>query len=462
MPKNLLIIIIVAFFIRMTLALLFPLTADESYYWLWSKHLSLSYVEHPPFVGYLNYILTGGKENLFTIRLGTVLISILVTILIYYMAKEIFNKKVAFWSAVLFQILPHFLIIWLTMFVELPLVLFWTAALFIVSKIIREPDKKYWYFLIIPLGLGYLTKYTMFLFWPCLFLFLLISPSQRHWFREKEPYLTFLLSMIFFVPVLFWNFQNDWISFTFHGSRIAGDALFENFLPFVIDQLVHFTPFVIFILYRLLKKYPKKEVGVKFLFCFSFPVLILFALFSLKGKVWAHWTSMGYIAALPLIINYLKERKRSFFIATSIFTLLILAILLFISPAVLLNRANYAENNKLEKIIPKELKVFSQKNVTASLLEFYTKRQVFLATGFLMENLIWGEKQYNLWGIPDLKRGESIIYFGEDSHFFWKNAPLYFEKITEMPEAKIFLIEDYINKYKFFRLDGFKYNKGHP
>ena len=37
---------------------LFPMAADEGYYWLWSKHLDISYVDHPPMIAYLNSALT--------------------------------------------------------------------------------------------------------------------------------------------------------------------------------------------------------------------------------------------------------------------------------------------------------------------------------------------------------------------------------------------------------------------
>ena len=48
------------FVIRLILGWLFPLTADESYYWLWSKHLSLSFVDHPAMIAFINYIFTLG------------------------------------------------------------------------------------------------------------------------------------------------------------------------------------------------------------------------------------------------------------------------------------------------------------------------------------------------------------------------------------------------------------------
>lgn len=452
--------------VRLFLAMLFPLTADESYYWLWSKHLSLSYVDHPPVVAFVNYLMTLGTENLFMIRLGAVLITFLVSIFIYLIAKDIFNEKVAFWSAVLFQILPHFVVVWLTQFVELPLTLFWVISLWIMTRIIKTKDGNWWYLLAVTLGLGYLSKYTMFLFWLCLGIFFFLSPENRFWLKRKELHLCLLISALFFLPVLIWNSQHQWVSFAFHSGKTTADAWGINILPFIADQLVHFTPFLLFTLYNVGKFSLKKDAGSKLLFSFSFPILLLFLLLSVKVKIWAHWPSIGYIATLPLTINYLVENGKSwkkFMTWVSVFTLLILTILFFVSPAVLLHQKDYTQNFKLSEIVPKEYKLFAKTNVSSSLLEFYTKRPTYLATGSLKIGSPWGEKQYELWGIPELEKGETILYYGDDTPEFRKKAAANFRKISELSGLKLLLVEDYItNNYKMFKLEGYKREGLHP
>jgi len=451
---------------RLILSSLFPLSADESYYWLWSKHLALSYVDHPPMVAYINFLTTLGRENLFMLRLGADLLVLLTSVLIYLIGKKCFNQKVAFWSAVLFQILPHYLIIWLTMFVELPLALCWTASLFILLRIMKEKDARLWYLLAVTLGLGYLSKYTMFLFWPCLGLFFLLSPQDRFWLRRKEPYLAALISAILFLPVLYWNGQHAWVSFTFHGGKAVGDPWGANFLAFIADQLVHFTPFLVFALYRAFRYSLRKDDTTRLLFCFSAPVLLLFLILSVKIKIWAHWPSIGYIAALPLTVNYLIDNQRSlkwFMRWIGGFCALILIVLFWVSPGVLLHQKEYADNYDLARDLPAGRKIFAKTNVTASLLEFYTKKRTYLATGFLRPGPIWGEKQYEIWGIPNLIPGEDVIYFGDDTIEFRKRAEKHFKRTREMPGARIFLIEDYINhNYRFFLLEGYRGGPAHP
>ena len=39
--------------LRAVMAVLLPLSADEAYYWLWSKHLAAGYFDHPPMIAWL-------------------------------------------------------------------------------------------------------------------------------------------------------------------------------------------------------------------------------------------------------------------------------------------------------------------------------------------------------------------------------------------------------------------------
>src|SRR5258708_5230392 len=52
--------IVVLFLLRAVASAVLPISADEAYYWLWSKHLSAGYLDHPPAIAFL-------------IRLGTML-----------------------------------------------------------------------------------------------------------------------------------------------------------------------------------------------------------------------------------------------------------------------------------------------------------------------------------------------------------------------------------------------------
>ena len=465
MPRKVWTLLIIFFIVRMALSLLFPLTADESYYWLWSKHLAFSYVDHPPMVAYINFLFTFGQDFLVGIRLGANVLFLIASALLYIIAKKTTNEKVAFQSLIIFNLIPHYLIIWLTQFVEIPLAVFWLLSVLILTMIVQDKNEKLWYLLGITLGLGYLSKYTMFLFWPCLLIFFWLSKENRYWLKKKELYFGVIISALFFLPVILWNWQHDWISFTYHSTKATADAVGANFLAFVGDQLIHYTPFIIFALFNANRYCLKKNDDTKILFAFSAPILIFFFLLSFKIKVWAHWPAIGYILTIPNIVLYLTETKKSlgkFISWITVFSLLILGILFWLSPAILLNQQNYQKNAELKHLVPKDIKIYTKNNVSASLLEFYLKRPTYLATGFMRIGYPWGTAQYETWGIPNLKKGESIIYFGEDNQETKDMAKQHFSK-TEILPYKMELIEEYItNNFKFIKMTGYKGSGNHP
>ena len=66
--------------VRAVMALVLPLSADEAYYWLWSKHLDFGYFDPPPAIAWLIYpgTLVFGDTDL-GVRLCGILLSIAAT-----------------------------------------------------------------------------------------------------------------------------------------------------------------------------------------------------------------------------------------------------------------------------------------------------------------------------------------------------------------------------------------------
>jgi hypothetical protein len=183
----------------------------------------------------------------------------------------------------------------------------------------------------------------------------------------------------------------------------------------------------------------------------------------LKTKIWPHWHSLAYICAIPLTLAYLEEKKKSislFIVSISIFLLLVISVLLFISPGIIFHQNEYAQNSNIS--LPKGIKAYAQTGGAAAILEFYSKQPIYLANGFLrVAPVIWGEKQYEIWGNPELVKGESAIFFGNDSESNIKILSGKFAKVTVL-ETKLFLSESYMNTYKTFLLEGYKLSGSHP
>jgi 4-amino-4-deoxy-L-arabinose transferase-like glycosyltransferase len=104
-----------------------------------------------------------------------------------------------------------------------PLILCVLAATYCIARIANGSDEGHPYLLWAQagfwLGLALLSKYYAVLLPVGVLIFASTSRDHRRWFREPGPYIAF--AILFFSPVLIWNWQNDWISFVFQGERVV-------------------------------------------------------------------------------------------------------------------------------------------------------------------------------------------------------------------------------------------------
>src|SRR5664279_4835384 len=69
-----------------------PLTFDEAYYWMWSKHLASGYYDHPPMVAFvirLGTMIAGDTE--FGVRVVSILLALPMSFAVYRSAEILFG-----------------------------------------------------------------------------------------------------------------------------------------------------------------------------------------------------------------------------------------------------------------------------------------------------------------------------------------------------------------------------------
>lgn len=330
---------------------------DEAHYWEWSRRLDLSYYSKGPMIAYL--IAAGTAlfgDNVFGVRVLAVVCSLLSSLVLYRLGKEMFDERVGTASAVLFQLIPLYAVFGVIFTIDSPFILFWIVSLYLFSKAInnspvpsnKSPRQRFtkgregaitWIFLGIAVGFGLLTKYTMAFFYVCSLLFI-ISSGKRKILKTAGPYVSFVISLIIFSPVVIWNVSHDWVTLRHTaGQAHVADGLrisLRSFFEFAGSQLGVLTPFICVLIAIALWKMKRSEneeplcktpgsLNVKssslsdplanplasngewarypfqaagFLFWFSVPVVVFFLLKSLQGKVQANWAMMGYITGI--------------------------------------------------------------------------------------------------------------------------------------------------------------------
>ncbi len=297
-----------------------PFTADEAHYALYGTFLDWSYFDHPPMVGWLQSIALLFSSSEFSLRVFPIILSGLSLYLLFYLAKKDFGESTAYVTILLFISAPILQILPFGMIPETPLILAGLLNIWILKRIqLNDGEQiKDWALLGLILGLAGLSKYTGVTLAVSTFAVLALQ-FKGQLFSKPGLYLAGIIAAICILPVLYWNMQNDWISFLYQLNHSAGKSEYNlaNALRMQITQFAAFGPLIYVVgLIAIWKLRASHEAKVWLIF--ALPILILFSILSAKGRSLPHWTELGVICMLPLIAQVIiaslnnKLFKRSF------------------------------------------------------------------------------------------------------------------------------------------------------
>jgi dolichol-phosphate mannosyltransferase len=330
------------------------LLVEEAYYWNYSQHLDLSYLDHPPMVALLIKLFTSILGlNEFSVRFAS-LFCWSITTFFSYKLSELITPSSGRYSIVLMAVLPFFFIQSIIITPDVPLLSCWSAALYYLYRALVLNEKNSWYKASIALGLGMLSKYTICLLSLAILVYMLSTPNARTWFKRKEPYLGALVAVMLFSPVIYWNFEHHWISFIFQSSRRFASTTSFNSHTLLWITLFFITPLGVISLYQLgQRNSPDVQISYynkKFIRCFTLTPLCFFILYSLNHEVNFNWIGPVFLALLPWIatVNTFVAHRGRWWTQTA-FCLLTIYGCLFLLIAQ--NKSSYVQQKLLLKII---------------------------------------------------------------------------------------------------------------
>jgi len=346
--RALLFLIVISTFIRLFVAGTMEFSVDEVYYWTYALYPDWSHFDHPPMVGWVIQLFTLNLlfDSELAIRLGSIVFSVLNTLIIFSIGKRIKNSLTGLYAAFLFNgsiycsVLAGIFII-----PDTPQLLFWLLSL--KYLIIALPQKHItketsWRFLLACLfiGLAIISKYHGVFIWAGAGLYVLFF--NRNWLQKPVFYLGLIISASFALPIIIWNIQNDWISFTFHGDRVTNQLVIrpDYFFTEIFGQIAYNNPVNYFIIVLALLAIIKDKLNLErdlkwILLLNSIPIWLVFTSFSIFRQTLPHWTGPAFTSLILLaavyladqsLANVLPERKLIFpkLIRSSLFLLLIL------------------------------------------------------------------------------------------------------------------------------------------
>ncbi len=284
---------------------------DEAYYWVWSRHLQLSYYDHPPMVAYLIRLATLACESEACIRLAAVFCMTLTGWYLFRLGELLGGCRTAWAALAIWAVLPLTNLGYTIVSPDAPLFLFWSAGLYHAWRILFEdggwPD-----FLATGLAIGgmLLSKYTGVLF--PVFLLVFVLWRRPRLLRDGRTWLAAGVAFLLVLPVIWWNARHDWVSFRFqYGHGSSGDWALrpDLFFEFLGGLFLVFSPvFMGLLLWGLVRnrRLWRDDRLLYLLLAFAIP-LGFFLYKGLFKKMQLNWPAMAFIAA-TLLLAWLVTR----------------------------------------------------------------------------------------------------------------------------------------------------------
>ena len=212
---------------RLVVAAILPLAPDEAYYWVWSRALAPSYLDHPPMVALwirLGTTLVG--DTPFGIRLLAPLAAAAGSLLLFQATRDLLPGPEASRRGTVAAALMNAMLLFgagaVTMTPDTPLLFFWTLCLAALARLVATGQPRWWLAAGLAAGLALDSKYTAALLAPAVFFWAMTTASIRPQLRRFYPWAAAIVAAALFAPVLAWNAAHGWASFAKQGGR-TGD-----------------------------------------------------------------------------------------------------------------------------------------------------------------------------------------------------------------------------------------------
>jgi hypothetical protein len=293
--------------IKIVLSFFLELGNDEVYYYTYALQPDWNHFDHPPMVGWMIRLTTLNLHCLsaLSMRIGAIVCAAFATIVIFETGALLKDERAGYIAALLYSLSIYTSIIaGLFVLPDSPQLLFFTLSIYFMVKWVVKPylfKLVDWVLLGLCIGLATLSKVHGLYLWFGLGAFILFHQTKT--IKERNVYIALLISVACIIPIVYWNFQNDFITYKFHSKRVMHTGIsIDSFIQQVIGEFLYQNPLVyVATLIGLLniqkvKRAAKSEQAIYLLMWLSLPLIFTFWSLSLFNPTLPHWTGPGFIA----------------------------------------------------------------------------------------------------------------------------------------------------------------------
>ena len=398
-------VIIIWLIVNLASAFFSQLYSDEAYYTLFSHQLAFGYFDHPPMIALIIRIGSFIFNNELGVRIISV-ISISTALFFIYKLANV-DKPVLFLAAV-FSIFGLNVLGFLAL-PDSPLLLFAVLFFLIYKRFLLKESLSNSILLGLVMSAMLYSKYHGIL----IILFTVISNLRL--LRSGKFWLAAILGIVLFIPHLFWQYNNDFVSVSYHiFERSASYYKFSFTYEYLFGQILYYGPFSAIFMFIASIKYKHSNLFDKALKWNLWGILIFFLLSSLKGRVEVNWTLPIIIPLLIFFLRYSVAKPvftRWFYIlAVPVIVMISLLRLEIVYPVFNLKVdriEDFRGHQEFGKEIIKKSKGFpiiTNSYQEAGLVSFYTN--IFAPS----ININGRRNQFDLWHADDTLRFKKVAY----------------------------------------------------
>ncbi|MCX7634586.1 MAG: glycosyltransferase family 39 protein [Syntrophales bacterium] len=306
--------------LRLVVAPSFGLGVDEAHYVLYARNLDLSYVDHPPLVGWTHwplYLLFGQTELL--ARLPAILL-FAVTSFLAYRYTVLFSGSYYLALLALLAINSSFIlnVMGLMLLPDCFLLALIFPLMTVVKNLAERGRFSDFASLGIILGTAGLAKYTAILFVPPIVGYFIIKKRWRLLF-SPSMFFAAAVALVMISPVIIWNLRHDFVSFKYQTGHVlaATTPSLKSFLVSLLAQCGAYSPFLFVVaFYGFFKSWRERNDYLLLACLFGGTILVFFLYGSLYERTLPHWPSLFYLLFIPAGVYHLfiggSRAKRNF------------------------------------------------------------------------------------------------------------------------------------------------------